>query len=305
MRSLPSARPRTPGYLGSSPGPGATIASPFRRRSRRSASGRCSTTSGWPSGICAQSAIPDTGLPCQFFELDRRTHLALWTAAPTRVLSQSRYAALLVSLHGTGLYERFPPNTDDPEIARAVADYLGGQRALQAQLAAELGAAQEELTRNQTLLAIWDGLSLALCRDQAQHVIDGFTLERRGHRAFSLDPWPFCTDHLAIRVEGRRPDRRAVSRRAGPARRAGPRTGPDCWPGLAPQGAAFARLIARSAGKATPMDEVLPGVLHWTTFHEGIGQPVTRTTTSRAPRSLTHASPTRASTMWKFCRRVR
>jgi hypothetical protein len=25
---------------------------------------------------------------------------------------------------------------------------------------------------------------------------------------------------------------------------------------------------------ATPMDEVLPGVLHWTTFHEGIGQPV-------------------------------
>jgi hypothetical protein len=149
---------------------------------------------------------PDSGLPRQFFELDRRTHLALWTAAPTRVLSQSRYAALLVSLHGTGLYERFPPKTDDPEIARAVAGYLDGQRALQAQLAAEVGATHEELARNQALLAIWDGLSLALCRDQAPQVVDGFTLDRAGddHETFTLDPWPLHADHLAVRVEGRR-----------------------------------------------------------------------------------------------------
>lgn len=149
---------------------------------------------------------PGSGLPRQFFELDRRTHLALWAAAPTRVLSQSRYAALLVSLHGTGLYERFPPKTDDPEIARAVAGYLEGQRALQAQLAAEVGATEEELARNQALLAIWDGLSLALCRDQAPHTVDGFTLDRAGdhHDAFTLDPWPLAVDRLALRVEGRR-----------------------------------------------------------------------------------------------------
>jgi hypothetical protein len=165
---------------------------------------------------------PGSGLPQQFFELDRRTHLALWTAAPTHVLSQSRYAALLVSLHGTGLYERFPPRTDDPEIARAVADYLDGQRALQDRLAAEVGATQEELARNQALLAIWDGLSLALCRDQAPHVVDGFTLDRELHASapqtrgqtpprnghernvFTLDPWPFNTDHLTVCVEGRR-----------------------------------------------------------------------------------------------------
>jgi hypothetical protein len=146
---------------------------------------------------------PDSGLPRQFFELDRRTHLALWTAAPTRVLSQSRYAALLVSLHGTGLYERFPPRTDDPEIARAVAEYLDGQRALQTQLAAEVGASEEELTRNQALLATWDGLSLALCRDLAPEVVDGFTLDREDD-VFTLDPWPFRTDHLTVRIEGRR-----------------------------------------------------------------------------------------------------
>jgi hypothetical protein len=149
---------------------------------------------------------PANGLPRQFFELDRPTHLALWTAAPTRILSQSRYAALLVSLHGTGLYERHPPRTDDPEIVRAVEEYLDGQRALQARLAAEVGAAEDELARNQALLATWDGLSLALCRDLAPETVDGFALDRvdDAGTAFTLDPWPFGGARLALRVEGRR-----------------------------------------------------------------------------------------------------
>jgi hypothetical protein len=153
---------------------------------------------------------PVTGLPRQFFELDRRTHLALWTAAPAYVLSQSRYAALLVSLHGTGLYERFPPNTEDPEIARAVEEYLDGQRALQDALAAQVGATPSELARNQALLAIWDGLSLALCRDQAPQELRGEPATFALHRApedrdtFTLDPWPFAVDRLALRAEGRR-----------------------------------------------------------------------------------------------------
>jgi hypothetical protein len=151
---------------------------------------------------------PGSGLPRQFFELDRHTHLALWTAAPQRVLSQSRYAALLVSLHGTGLYERFPPDTSDPEIAHAVAAYLDGQRALQDELAAQVGATPEELARNQALLAIFDGLSLALCRDQAPHAIAEFTLHRarEDHDSFTLSPWPFAVDRLALRAEGRRLD---------------------------------------------------------------------------------------------------
>ncbi len=159
---------------------------------------------------------PDTGLPVQFFELDRRTHLALWAAAPAKVLTQSRYAALLVSLHGTGLYERFPPRTDDPEIARAVAEYLSGQKALQRALAAEVGAGPEELARNQALLALWDGLSLALCQARLPYEADGFALARGGgdegegddnddpSESYTLDPWPFGDrDALAVRVEGR------------------------------------------------------------------------------------------------------
>src|SRR4051812_39481649 len=154
---------------------------------------------------------PDTGLPRQFFALDRHTHLALWTAAPQRVLTQSRYAALLVSLHGTGLYERFPPRTDDPEILRAVAEYRDGQRALQDALAAELGAAPGELVRNQALLAVWDDLSLALCRgegephttppapitatgDGGERVALTLTLDASAEPdTYILDPWPFAT----------------------------------------------------------------------------------------------------------------
>src|SRR4051812_8551663 len=67
-----------------------------------------------------------TGRPRQFFEVPRPTHVALWTAAPARVLTQSRYAALLVSLHGTGLYERFPPG-DDPGVRDLVREYLASQ----------------------------------------------------------------------------------------------------------------------------------------------------------------------------------
>ncbi|HWH94302.1 MAG TPA: DUF3891 family protein [Baekduia sp.] len=167
------------------------------------------------------SRHPDTGLPVQFFELDRRTHLALWTAAPGRILSQSRYAALLVSLHGTGLYERFPPRTDDPEVARAVAGYLAGQHALQLALAAQLGAPAQELARNQALLAAWDDLSLALCRDEpGPHVVpqvpagpDGggddrvsLTLKRGADGDFVLEPWPFAAAALTVRAEGRRLD---------------------------------------------------------------------------------------------------
>src|SRR5436305_493748 len=43
------------------------------------------------------SLNPRTGLPCSFLEIPLQTHLALWTAAPAKLLTQSRYAALLVS----------------------------------------------------------------------------------------------------------------------------------------------------------------------------------------------------------------
>jgi Protein of unknown function (DUF3891) len=175
---------------------------------------------------------PDTGLPRQFYELDRRTHLKLWTDAPGHVVTQSRYAALLVSLHGTGLYERFPPRTDDPEILAAVDTYMNGQRALQDELTRQLGVGADEVLRNQALLAVLDDLSLAICRGQrephttppAPTTATGDGTPQRQLVLFAtgpepdtyiLDPWPFAERTLRVVAEGRvlsgpAPDRAAL-----------------------------------------------------------------------------------------------
>src|SRR3954453_19182237 len=63
---------------------------------------------------------PETGLPQSFMEMDLGTHLRLWTHAPRRVLPQSRYAAVLVSMHGTALYEMRKRRT--PELERYLED---------------------------------------------------------------------------------------------------------------------------------------------------------------------------------------
>jgi hypothetical protein len=154
----------------------------------------------------------DTGLPVPFYRVDRRTHLRLWTDGPQRLLTQSRYAALLVSLHGTGLYERFPPRTDDPDVLRAVRSYLDGQRALQRRLAGELEAPDDELRRNQALLAAWDDLSLALCQGQLPRTVPdvpsaGGPVELTATDAgehVTVNPWPFAGDEVVVRAEGRR-----------------------------------------------------------------------------------------------------
>src|SRR4051795_10233879 len=91
---------------------------------------------------------PATGLPQSFMEMALETHLRLWTHAPRRVLPQSRYAALLVSMHGSALYEmRNLAKLDDPA---PVTRYLDEQRELQARLGADLD--QEQLRRNQKLM---------------------------------------------------------------------------------------------------------------------------------------------------------
>jgi hypothetical protein len=125
---------------------------------------------------------PETGLPQSFMEMPLDTHLRLWSHAPYRVLPQSRYAAVLVSMHGTALYEMRKHRT--PPIDR----YLDEQRALQQRLGADFDP--DELRRDQELLWTWDSLSLGLC------------LEWEGAEA--IEPWPFAADEVRVRCDGRR-----------------------------------------------------------------------------------------------------
>lgn len=158
----------------------------------------------------APTLNPETGLPHTFMELPLATHLRLWHAAPARLLTQSRWAALLVSLHGSGLYERRDLARLDDDQADEVRAYLAAQRELQARLAGEVGADAEQLRALQRLLAIWDGLSLALCLRWEPYAVGGMTLAPDGR----LDPWPFDGDELVVRCEGRRLEGRFADERA-------------------------------------------------------------------------------------------
>jgi hypothetical protein len=153
---------------------------------------------------------PETGLPVEFLKLPVDVHLALWRAAPGKVLTQSPYAALLVSMHGAALQRSREPT---PEI-RA---YLAEQEALQARLLADLGVDPAQARQNQRLLWALDHLSLALLVDGwCPARIDAPT--RPGADLAVLDvawapdgdatvtPWPFAAARVRVACWGRRPE---------------------------------------------------------------------------------------------------
>jgi Protein of unknown function (DUF3891) len=137
---------------------------------------------GWADADLAPTVGPD-GRPRSMVEQPRAVHVAIWRGAARRLLAQSRYAALLVSLHGTSLYERVDADAEPPDTAAAIRDYLAAQRALQSELAAGLDPAEVE--RNLRLLLALDRLSLMLCHG----------------RATTLDDVPAARGPATIRVE--------------------------------------------------------------------------------------------------------
>jgi Protein of unknown function (DUF3891) len=165
---------------------------------------------------------PATGLPHSFTEMPIGTHLALWSAAPRRLLAQSRYAALLVSMHGRRLYARRNLDALAQAEADSVRTYLDESRAFGEQLLASLradsdtarSAGLELVERNSQLLWTWDSLSLGLCLDWAPFTanevptVDGAVDQHLAPAPepgqMTLDPWPFAVPDLTVRCEGRR-----------------------------------------------------------------------------------------------------
>ncbi len=147
---------------------------------------------------------PGTGLPHSFMEMPLATHLELWSNAAEKLLRQSAYAALLVSMHGSALYEMRDLDRMVAAEADAVRAFLADRRAEQDELLAELRLSREQVRPNQKLVWIWDFMSLALCLDWAPRETEGVRLEPAGERRVTVDPWPFAADELTVRCEGRR-----------------------------------------------------------------------------------------------------
>jgi hypothetical protein len=151
---------------------------------------------------------PETGLPRSFMELTIDEHLGMWSAAAGLVLPQSRYAALLVSMHGTALFELRDLRRMDQRDADRVRAFLAGQRALQDELLTSLGADEELVRRNQRLVWTWDSLSLGLLLgwppyEQRDVPTAGAPVDV-AVRDGTLDPWPFAAPRVSLRCEGRR-----------------------------------------------------------------------------------------------------
>jgi hypothetical protein len=152
----------------------------------------------------------ERGLPVSFMRMDLHTHLRLWSAAPSKVLTQSRVAALMLSLHGTSLYSRRDLTRLSEADAGAVRAYLAEQRAIQAALRADTGVSEEEAARLQALLFAWDWLSLALCLDWAPDTLTDGPIGLALSGDLSLDPWPFgAAATVTVVTEGRRLDDRS------------------------------------------------------------------------------------------------
>jgi len=164
-------------------------------------------------GMAAWDAEPDfnaeTGLPYGFIEMPVATHLDLWKRAPALALSQSRYVALLVSMHGTALYEMRDLEKLDPADAVDVRAYLDAQRALQAGLRESLGAGDAEVARNQRLIWTWDHLSLAVLLGwapttaRAVPTAGGGATDVALSAGLVLDPWPFSEPSVELTCDGR------------------------------------------------------------------------------------------------------
>src|SRR5436305_4952661 len=111
----------------------------------------------------------ETGLPHSFMEMPLALHTQLWLEGPPLLVSQSAYAALLVSMHGWRLYKRRDLDRSPAPEAKRIRDFLAAQEAFQAELEARLEGrpemAAELKERNSLLIWTWDYISLALCLD--------------------------------------------------------------------------------------------------------------------------------------------
>jgi hypothetical protein len=183
---------------------------------------------GWLEWEQSPTLNPATGRPHGFRDLRIAPHTAIWQRGTELALAFGRYPALLVSLHGTGLYANFSGAAADAAIVR---DFLGGQLAIQQRLTASLRSDQRLgrfcdpaiIERNRRLVRTADRMSLAICtgmqdlavRTEDPHIgVVKQVPTANGETDISLrvtdgdlvkvgvSPWPFAAAQVQVACEG-------------------------------------------------------------------------------------------------------
>jgi hypothetical protein len=162
-----------------------------------------------------------TGLPYTFDELPESIHLEIWRRGITQLMPVCYYASLVVSLHFCSLCERFHQNNPDhPEVMH----FLKAQRehqkkareTLRSDPLLERAVASEVLACHRDLIAVWDLLSLELCRGRSREFklpcaplsdakrVDLLVRQTdKVKNIWGVDPWPFGAQSVTTFCEGR------------------------------------------------------------------------------------------------------
>jgi Protein of unknown function (DUF3891) len=183
---------------------------------------------GWLEWERAPTLNLTTGRPQSFRELAVAEHTAIWRRGTELALVLGRYPALLVSLHGTGLYANFAGAATDVPIVQA---FLSGQQTIQQRLLESLRRDRRlgefcepaMIERNRRLVRTADRMSIAICTamqdlavrsddpsagvvrqaptaggetDIVLRLVDG-TCE-----TISIAPWPFTASRVQVACEG-------------------------------------------------------------------------------------------------------
>lgn len=183
---------------------------------------------GWTQWEQQPSFNAKTGLPHAFLEMETADHLAIWSDAGLALEPTSTLAALLVSRHGTGLYERFHTVAqvqNEPEVLAYLQREKKSQRRLIERLRAGTGwgewVSDEALDRASRLIGAWDWLSLIVCMNESARgeVTDvpwgaeriDLEVNRVDETRWRVSPWPFVGGELTVVAEGRIMAQRATN----------------------------------------------------------------------------------------------
>lgn len=145
-----------------------------------------------------------------FVELPAPVRHAAWDRVAGRLVAQSPYAALLVSLHATNIHTRYGSPEHRP------VEFLERQRADQELLLSQLagvGVTRASAESDADVLFCLDALSLALCARRAEAAIPGpvggtVHLAAAEGDVVTLDPWPFAGERVTCWLHARRFERR-------------------------------------------------------------------------------------------------
>lgn len=179
---------------------------------------------GWHWWEMSPTLNAHTGRPYSFMELPRSEHLNIWILGVQLAQSFGNYPALLVSLHGSGLYANYNGSHDSPDVVAKVKDFLHQQHQIQAKLLSTLevdpnytnSVKPEIVARNRRLVTVWDWLSLAICmKVQTKKSLENVPTKigettltlaaiNNDPTQLTVDPWCFSEESVTLTFQGQR-----------------------------------------------------------------------------------------------------